>query len=152
MERRGMTLIEVLAVVAILAVLGALALPAVESRIDSARFDAAGREVEAAVVMARAEAQRRGAVVSLVARGMGNGETGLFEEVMSDGAARRESLDNGTSEAGATATERDSAHGDGSAPVVILESGVRVTATLDTGTEATGDLTVKSARMRTGEL
>lgn len=138
MERRGLTLIELLAAIAIVAVLGALALPAVESRLEGARFDAATKGIEAGVVMARAEAQQRGTVVSLVARAIRGGETGLFVEAAPaagatsvgggparDASAGVEVSAQDTSGAGATT----GAAGVGASlgtPVVVIGSGERV--------------------------
>jgi prepilin-type N-terminal cleavage/methylation domain-containing protein len=157
MERRGLTLIEVLAVVAILAVLMAMALPAVENRLEGARFEAAQRGVEAAAVMARAEAMRRGTMVELVAQDVGHGETGLFVEPVAgenagvEGTAEFESgappmgaggtLPRASSGAGsgpARAGSADTGPGDAAAPSVVIGSGVVLTPHAPTGASSAG--------------
>lgn len=88
MARRGLTLVELLAVLAILVVLSGLAWPAVESRLEDARMDAAGRGLEAAIILARAEAQRRGTMVTLEARPGRDGQTILTLGGSGEPAAR----------------------------------------------------------------
>jgi type IV fimbrial biogenesis protein FimT len=159
MERRGLTLIEVLAVVAILAVLMAMALPAVENRLEGARFEAAQRGVEAAAVMARAEAMRRGTMVELMAQDVGHGETGLFVEPVAgenagvEGTAEFESgappMDAGetgtllpaSSGAGSGPARAVSAHtgpGDAVAPSLVIGSGVVLTPHAPAGASSAG--------------
>ena len=73
-SRRALTLIEVLAAIAVIVVLSAVAMPLLSGRVAAARFDTAARRVETAVVMARAEAQRRGETMRLVARDSAGGQ------------------------------------------------------------------------------
>jgi len=77
MVRRGFTLIEMLAVIAILVVVAAIGLPVARERLADARFDAAVRRVDAGMAWARAEAQRRGEALRVEARAS-DGGTGLF--------------------------------------------------------------------------
>lgn len=70
-EARGFSLIEILAVVAILVVVSAVALPALGDRLERARFDAAVSRIDTGLVWARAEAQRRAAALRVVARKTG---------------------------------------------------------------------------------
>jgi prepilin-type N-terminal cleavage/methylation domain-containing protein len=136
MVRHGFTLIEVLAVVAILAVITALVMPAVENRLEAERFSSAGRQMEAAIVMARAEAQRRGVPLTLTARAIASGETGLFVEAVpgvEEGSAHQGRK---RVEEGATSSAPAGDQGSGAstmvraadAPVVVIGAGVRVTA------------------------
>jgi prepilin-type N-terminal cleavage/methylation domain-containing protein len=66
-RNRGLTLVEVLIALAVVAVLSALALPAVWGRVSDAKVRAASRQVEAAVSSVRAHAQRDGRAFSLIA-------------------------------------------------------------------------------------
>jgi len=68
MNPRGVTLVELLAVISILVVVTALSLPAVEGRLGAARLEAGQGQIEAAVLATRAEAVRVGRPLSLVAR------------------------------------------------------------------------------------
>lgn len=65
MQRRGLTLIELLAAISILAVVTALAMPAIQSRMGSAKLETAQGLIEAAVLSARAESSRTGEPVVL---------------------------------------------------------------------------------------
>lgn len=87
MARRGLTLVEVLAALALLVLLSALAMPALSGRLEESRFEAGKRQVEAAVMVCRAEALRQGRALRLVVRPMGRGEFGLFMERVSAGEA-----------------------------------------------------------------
>lgn len=62
---RGFTLIEMLVVLAIVALVSALAFPAVDRTLDARRAVAAGEAVGRALKAARAEALRGGAAVTL---------------------------------------------------------------------------------------
>lgn len=62
----GFSLIEILAVVAILVVVSAVALPALGDRLERAKFDAAVARIDTGLVWARAEAQRRAAALRVV--------------------------------------------------------------------------------------
>lgn len=64
--RRGLTMIEMLVVVAVIVAVSALALPAIESRMAPAQLDAAVSQIQAAVISARAEARERALPVSIV--------------------------------------------------------------------------------------
>lgn len=79
MVRRGFSLIEMLAVIAIVLVVTAIALPVFEVRLTEARFDAAVRRVDAGMAWARAESQRRGEALRVEAR-TNAGIAGLFLE------------------------------------------------------------------------
>lgn len=87
MARRGLTLVELLAALALLLLLLALSLPAVQGRMAGARFDSARTQVEAAIVVCRAEAQRQGRVLALTVGPTGRGELGLFMEPIDAAAA-----------------------------------------------------------------
>lgn len=67
MSSRGLTLIEVVIVIAIIAILSALALPAIWNRLGDSRVNSAARQLEAAVISVRAQSQREGYAISLVA-------------------------------------------------------------------------------------
>lgn len=95
MARRGLTLVEVLVALALVLALMALALPAVEGRLAEARFDAALRQTEAAMMVARAEAQRQGKPIRLVARPVRGGELGLFMEAVDPATAAGDPGDSG---------------------------------------------------------
>jgi prepilin-type N-terminal cleavage/methylation domain-containing protein len=62
---RAFTLLELLIAVALVVLVAGLALPAVWGRTEGARLDTALRQLGAAVIAARAEAQRGGAVSEL---------------------------------------------------------------------------------------
>jgi prepilin-type N-terminal cleavage/methylation domain-containing protein len=70
---RGLTLIEVLAVIAILVVVTAVAAPEIRSRLGDASLDAAAGQLDATLIQARAQAQRRGVALRLVARRLRDG-------------------------------------------------------------------------------
>ena len=63
----GFTLLEVLVVIAIMALIAGLAFPRIDRMIDGARFNLARTIVAAAVQAARAEAVRTDATVELIA-------------------------------------------------------------------------------------
>jgi type II secretory pathway pseudopilin PulG len=130
MEARGLTLVEVVAVLAVLVVVTALALPAVQTRLDESRFDAAEQSVEAAIVTARAEAMRRGVPVSLVGRAISGGETGLFVEGVGTGGGvgvnERSAGDSPMS--GAREDRRANTTSSLGTPVVVIGTGVRLSA------------------------
>lgn len=79
MRRGAFTILEVIIVVAIVAAISAVVLPALASRVVEGRTGHAIRAVEAAVVMARVEAVERGEMVALVAERIGD-EWVLFAE------------------------------------------------------------------------
>ena len=64
--RSGFTLLEVLIVIAIAVVLGAMALPSYNSLIARQRLVATARDLQADIAFAREEASRRGQPVYLV--------------------------------------------------------------------------------------
>lgn len=72
---RGLTLIELLVVIALAGVLAALAAPSFSQIVRSNRAQAAASEFQAALMLARAEAIKRGADarVAMVANGMTSG-------------------------------------------------------------------------------
>jgi len=72
--RRALTLIELLAAIAVMVVLSAIAMPVIAGRVAGARFEAAARQVESIVVLSRAESQRRGEALNLVAVRLGRSE------------------------------------------------------------------------------
>ncbi len=88
MVRHGFTVIELLAVIAILVVVTAISLPVFEGRLAGARFDAAVSRVDAGMAWARAESQRRGEALRVEARPVaaGSDETGLFLEPLEKAA------------------------------------------------------------------
>jgi type II secretory pathway pseudopilin PulG len=63
--RRGLTMIEALVVVAVLAAITALALPALEGWVQSARIDEAVAQIESGIASARAKARERGRPVEV---------------------------------------------------------------------------------------
>lgn len=105
MARRGLTLVELLAALALLLLLLALSLPAVQGRMAGARFDSARAQIEAAIVVCRAEAQRQGRVLALTVGPTGRGELGLYMEAI-DAAAAAGAIDRAGSE-GRLRDERD---------------------------------------------
>jgi len=64
-RRRGFTLVELLTVIAILAILASMAAPAYSSWVASARAGSAGTDLHAALNLARSEAIKRNAEVTL---------------------------------------------------------------------------------------
>jgi len=92
MARRGLTLVELLAALALVLVISALVMPAFQGRLDEARFDSGKRQIEAAVMVCRAESQRQGRALALSVRPMAAGEYGLFmEPIAAEAAVRRTS-------------------------------------------------------------
>ena len=79
MVRRGFTLIEMLAVIAILLVVTAITLPVMEDRLAEARFDSAVSRVDSGMAWARAEAQRLGGAMQVTVKA-GPVGTGLYLE------------------------------------------------------------------------
>jgi len=67
MRRGAFTLVEVIVVVALITSIAAIVLPSLASRIVSGRAGHAVRAIESAVVLASAQAMRRGEIVELVA-------------------------------------------------------------------------------------
>jgi prepilin-type N-terminal cleavage/methylation domain-containing protein len=86
MKSRGFTLLEVVAALAVLAVMASLAMPAIWGRMDGAKLGAAARQVEAAVVTIRTTASRDGVALALVAA-PGSGGVLLRAESMEEPSA-----------------------------------------------------------------
>lgn len=89
----GVTLVELVIAVAILAIIAAMALPAFNSVIVSNRLAAGANELVASLQVARSEAIRRGSRVVVCASSSGTGCTGtwsqgwiVFEDRNRDGA------------------------------------------------------------------
>lgn len=68
---RGLTLLELAIVLAVLAILGALALPSMVARLRSERLHSAAQMLAADIAHARHEAARRGSALHIEARGQG---------------------------------------------------------------------------------
>lgn len=77
MNPRGVTLVELLAAISILVVVTALALPALQNRLNATRLDAAQGQLQAATMAARAEAMRQGQSLVLTAHLSSSGEVEL---------------------------------------------------------------------------
>jgi hypothetical protein len=88
MARRGFTLLETLIAVGLMVAIGALAVPAVWGRTESARLDAAGRQAAAMIVRCREESQRRGEPLALSFSDAG-GAWLVMERVSGAGARER---------------------------------------------------------------
>lgn len=82
MERRALTILELLIAIVLVASLTALVVPAVLGRVGDFSLDAAARQVEAAFIAARAQAQREGLPVAVMARPEAGGGVGVFIEAM----------------------------------------------------------------------
>lgn len=65
-DRRALTLIELVAAIAVMVVLSAIAMPVIAGRVAGARFESAARQIESFTVLSRAESQRRGEALELV--------------------------------------------------------------------------------------
>mgnify|MGYP002776555428 FL=1 len=65
MHNKGFTLIELMVVIAIVAIVSAIALPSLNAFIDSTRFSAKANDLVAALSYARSEAVKRNATVSV---------------------------------------------------------------------------------------
>lgn len=90
MERRALTILELLIAIVLIASLTALVVPAVLGRVGEFSLDAAARQVEAAFVAARAQSQREGLPVAVVARPEAGGGVGLCLEAMSASAGEEQ--------------------------------------------------------------
>jgi prepilin-type N-terminal cleavage/methylation domain-containing protein len=87
MPRRAFTLLELLVAIGLVLMLAGLSLPALWGRLDGSRIDLASRLVGAAVVAARAESQRSGAPIELVAVMTPDGDALVIREVRVQAAA-----------------------------------------------------------------
>jgi type IV fimbrial biogenesis protein FimT len=65
MHNKGFTLVELMVVIAIVAIVSAIALPSLTAFIDSTRFSAQANDLVAALSYARSEAVKRNADVSI---------------------------------------------------------------------------------------
>jgi prepilin-type N-terminal cleavage/methylation domain-containing protein len=74
--RRGLTMIEMLVVVALLAAIAALAFPAFEGWADSSRMESAVAQIEAGVARARVKARQSGKPVEVRLASEGGGAAG----------------------------------------------------------------------------
>lgn len=86
MCRPAFTLLELLIAIALVAMLAGIVLPVGVSRLAADRFDQAQRQVASAVVIARADAQRRGVIVRLTVRQDERGATLWSEDSEPAGA------------------------------------------------------------------
>lgn len=85
MCRSAFTLLELLIAIALVAMVAGIVLPVGASRLAADRFDQAQRQVASAVIIARADAQRRGVIVRLTVRQDERGATLWSEEAESAG-------------------------------------------------------------------
>lgn len=85
MCRSAFTLLELLIAIALVAMVAGIVLPVGVSRLAADRFDQAQRQVASAVIIARADAQRRGVIVRLTVRQDERGATLWSEEAESVG-------------------------------------------------------------------
>ncbi len=83
LDRRGFTLMEVIVVLGIVLALASVIAPVVITWRQASRLESAGSQVEAALIMARADAQRQSAPVRVMARMNGSGEVELVAEAVS---------------------------------------------------------------------
>lgn len=94
MRSRGFTLIELMIALAIMAMLAGIVLPIGISRLNASSFSQTQRQLESAVGIARADAQRRGRLLKLVA-------------IDSGGSVAIWSIERGSTETGAEAGRRE---------------------------------------------
>lgn len=97
---RGLTLLEVVVAVAIVAILSALALPAISGRLGDARLKSAAHQLEAGVISIRAQAQREGNAVALFAAPGRRGMQLVAERVEAAGGMAGEGIGGGERESG----------------------------------------------------
>ncbi len=113
MPRRGFSILELLIVVGVIVALGAVVSASLFGLAAGARFDEAVRRVEAAFVLARADAQREGRALAIVADSGPEGVELVLERFEPDSAM--------------AAKPAGPAGGPESRRLVLLPGGVRVT-------------------------
>ncbi len=89
MCRSAFTLLELLIAVALVAMVAGIVLPVGVSRLAADRFDQAQRQLASAVIIARADAQRRGVIVRLTVRQDERGATLWSEEAETVGSGEQ---------------------------------------------------------------
>lgn len=90
MGRRAFTLMEVLIVLALLLALASVVVPVAVTQARAGHVADAGLQLEAALAMARADAQRQSAPVRVLARTLRSGEVEVFAETIALGVPERE--------------------------------------------------------------
>ncbi|MGE3320914.1 MAG: Tfp pilus assembly protein FimT/FimU [Phycisphaerales bacterium] len=108
MRRRGMTLLELMVVLAIVLALASVVAPAFVQWSRASKLPQAGNQVEALMMMAQADAQRQSVPVRVVARVGAGGATELVTErveLLAPGGAEQEPMfESGGAEGEATAS------------------------------------------------
>lgn len=120
MDRRGFSVIELLVVLGVLVAVGAVVTADLAGRTADARLAEASRRVESAFVLARAEAQRAGRAMNLLARAEGRTARLVLAAFDADGESIDGSGDGGRAAPRATPPPSERL-------LVVLPAGVLVT-------------------------
>ncbi len=92
MRSRAFTLMEVVVVMGVLLALASVVVPIAVTSARAGRVDDAGVQVEAAMAMARADAQRQSAPVRVMARTLATGEVEVYSEAVALGVPSDEEI------------------------------------------------------------
>lgn len=103
-EQRGFTLVEVMIVVAILAILSGIAIPVLLNSLPNMRLRSAARDVYSIMMSAKTEALRRGENVTLLFVSPGNTYTMFIDNGTGVGGVANDETVNGTETVLAVAT------------------------------------------------
>ncbi|MCW5777532.1 MAG: hypothetical protein KIS87_13935 [Phycisphaeraceae bacterium] len=144
MRRGAFTLFEVLVAIALLIAAASLAAPALARRMGAALFDESSRQLEGAIALCRAEAQREGRPVALVAQPARDGLRLLARPIGDDDPVDGIVDANGSGDGWFMPADESSGSRRGreasrrEIPVFVLPSGVRMSAERPVPLEAIG--------------